>query len=417
MDLDDLIKALTGARDQGRRPECQECNELYDPSADFCFSCGARLRFPCPRCRDTCRQADAYCTHCGLKLTKEAVSQSVAEKARDEENKRRRATGPMLQFSHTKEISKHRYTKLRATRHDTGEARFLKVAKGSQASRLLRNEGDVLKAVTHPNVVKLFEAHRHFDDVVLELEYIESQRLRYPLSVERLCHIMHDVAQALAAIHRCGYLHADLKPQNILVRDGDRNQAVVVDLEVSQPPGPSKFKAVTPLFSPPEQIVGDHIDYHADVYAFGITFYLLFFYERMPSIVDLESPATREMGKILQAVRRRATPKLLDTCLLDGYGSMPRRGRRSVEGYATSDEETLGAKYHFAAELERVTSVNRRLDVMGTILSLICETTEIDPDRRPPDGAALVERTGELIELLADGGRSTPSSPEKRTNT
>ena len=61
-------------------------------------------------------------------------------------------------------------------------------------------------------------------------------------------------------------------------------------------------------------------------------------------------------------------------------------------GAASNEAEALGAKYFFSAELDRLATVNRRLDLTRALLELACDATEIEPEQRPPDGAALVSR-------------------------
>ena len=67
---------------------------------------------------------------------------------------------------------------------------------------------------------------------------------------------------------------------------------------------------------------------------------------------------------------------------------------------ASNEDEVLGAKYFFAGELQRIADVNRRLDLTRDILAIIADCTEVDPDRRPFDGSALVARMSVLAEAV-----------------
>jgi serine/threonine protein kinase len=296
-------------------------------------------------------------------------------------------------------MGEDRCRKLRARRRDTGELRFLKQATGIESRQFLENEASVLSRVSHPQLIKLERVHQDREQMVLEFEYVQAAQLRFPLGIERLCRIMYRLAEVLAALHGHGLLHGDVKPQNILFRGGaspERDELVLCDLEFAQEPGPSRFRAMTPLFSAPEQIVGDRVDFRADVYAFGVVFYLWFFYDRLPAILDEESPGHRTMGNILGTAPYRPGTPLEETTVLEET-ALHRLALPTHIDDPTAETVVLGAKHHFSAELERITNVNKRLDLTADILKLVSETTEFDPHKRPADGRALVERLEGLL--------------------
>jgi CRP-like cAMP-binding protein len=114
----------------------------------------------------------------------------------------------------------------RATHRASGEGvaikalRFELAPDPSQVERFLR-EGEALRRLSHPNIVKCresFECEGHF---FLVLDYISggSLRQRGPLEVGQALDIMLDVADALTRAHRLQIVHRDVKPDNILVSD------------------------------------------------------------------------------------------------------------------------------------------------------------------------------------------------------
>jgi serine/threonine protein kinase len=113
-----------------------------------------------------------------------------------------------------------RCLKFRARRRDTGALRFLKQATGAESKKLLENEAAALAAVSHPHLIKLHQTHQRLDRLMLEFEYVEAAQLRFPLGIERLCRIMLQVAELLGALHQRGFVHGDVKPQNVLFRSG-----------------------------------------------------------------------------------------------------------------------------------------------------------------------------------------------------
>jgi serine/threonine protein kinase len=103
------------------------------------------------------------------------------------------------------------------------------------------------------------------------------------LPLVRVVTIMLDVCEALREAHSQGVIHRDLKPGNVLVREGDR--AVVVDFGMAKivTGGGTGTTALTelnmvfgtPEYMAPEQARGDELDARCDVYATGIILYEL----------------------------------------------------------------------------------------------------------------------------------------------
>jgi len=110
-----------------------------------------------------------------------------------------------------------------------------------------------------------------------------------PLAPRRALHVARQVALALAASHRIGIVHRDIKPDNImLIRQGDDPDfAKVLDFGLAKliedAPGDAALSAValtkhgmvfgTPDYMSPEQATGKTLDARSDVYALGATLF------------------------------------------------------------------------------------------------------------------------------------------------
>lgn len=88
--------------------------------------------------------------------------------------------------------------------------------------------------------------------------------------------LAHAVLQSVDALHRAGYVHNDLKPEDILIQyDGDSLRAVLIDLGLAAKPGRSGSGG-TLVWAAPERLVGRPGTPASDVWSLGAILYLLF---------------------------------------------------------------------------------------------------------------------------------------------
>ena len=133
----------------------------------------------------------------------------------------------------------------------------------------------------------LYYAMRLVEGVSLQeyLDQIRSTRSDLDIAQYEACCLRWfiDVARALAAVHAAGLVHRDVKPANIVLEgverlDGplDQFRAVLVDFGlvrslVSQTRTLDGYEAGTPVYAPPEQLLGLEVDTRSDVFALGVT--------------------------------------------------------------------------------------------------------------------------------------------------
>ena len=95
--------------------------------------------------------------------------------------------------------------------------------------------------VRHPHVVRLIDAHLTDPPYFLALEFLDGETLRdrlqrdYALDLRTAVWIGRQMAEALAAVHRAGFIHGDVKPENVQLLDA--GTAVLVDLGFTHRPG------------------------------------------------------------------------------------------------------------------------------------------------------------------------------------
>ncbi len=109
------------------------------------------------------------------------------------------------------------------------------------AVKLLQREARAGLSVRHPRLVRVLYAHVTVPPFFLVMELLPGESLRrrlrrdYRLDVASTVWVARQSAEALAALHRAGFVHADVKPDNVrLVGDGG---AVLIDLGFAHRPG------------------------------------------------------------------------------------------------------------------------------------------------------------------------------------
>ena len=157
-------------------------------------------------------------------------------------------------------VSGRRSAYLRVRRPGTGHGRRLAVkvvredwADPITAVKLLQREARAGLSVRHPHLVKIFDVHVTRPPYFLVMEMLPGESLRsrlrrdYRLDTATALWITRQSAEALAALHRVGFIHGDVKPENIrLVDDGT---AVLIDFGFAHRPGEKPLFSRTATFS------------------------------------------------------------------------------------------------------------------------------------------------------------------------
>jgi serine/threonine protein kinase len=139
----------------------------------------------------------------------------------------------------------------------SGHDRVLKLAP-TQHLELLRVEHDALNAVQHPNLERCFNLEPWDDHHFLVVEYVEGATLTTwqgagdRLDAGRFLRIADGLFGALGALHRGGWLHRDVKPDNVMLTfEGDRTVLVDLGLAVSLPAEGASLAAGTVRYKDP----------------------------------------------------------------------------------------------------------------------------------------------------------------------
>jgi eukaryotic-like serine/threonine-protein kinase len=152
------------------------------------------------------------------------------------------------------------------------------------ADRFAR-EARVAARLAHLNAVSVYDQGVDGEHVFLVMELVRGRTLRDllrergPLSPAQAVSVMEPVLAALAAAHRAGLVHRDVKPENILLSDdgvvkvADFGLARAVEADASSTR--TGLMMGTVAYCPPEQISRGAADARSDVYSAGVVFFEL----------------------------------------------------------------------------------------------------------------------------------------------
>src|SRR5437764_4548443 len=175
-----------------------------------------------------------------------------------------------------------------SNRHFAMKILLPEAAEKSEVRNNLFHEAEVGIKLRHENVIHILKVSRDPHSPHFIMEYFPSGSMRtrlmgkdFAFIKEHARGIFKQAATGLAYMHASGWVHCDVKPDNMLVNAA--GQLKWIDFAISKriPKGLSKLfyrqkKAQgTPSYMSPEQIRKQPVDGRADIYGLGATFYEL----------------------------------------------------------------------------------------------------------------------------------------------
>lgn len=190
-----------------------------------------------------------------------------------------------------KTIGKGSYGKVKlATLMSTNEKVALKfisrasIKKPTHWTRI-RREINLLRAMHHPHIVKLYDYKDNGSDILLMMEYISGGDL-----FDRIVHhkdqrfsekearpLFRQIISAVDYCHQNRIIHRDLKPENLMV--DDRNQIKLIDFgfaNIYSPRGYLETNCGSPLYASPEIVQGvKYVGPEVDIWSLGVILFAM----------------------------------------------------------------------------------------------------------------------------------------------
>ena len=165
------------------------------------------------------------------------------------------------------------------------------IVSNQEAVKRFEQEARSASSIGHKNIISLLDSGELPDGrIYLSMELLEGAPLNEliltPLGPDRLLNILIQTGHGLAAAHKKGIVHRDMKPENVFVTITPEGEDVakILDFGIAKVSGADGNNHLTktgtifgtPFYMAPEQALGQNVDQRADVYAVGVIMYECF---------------------------------------------------------------------------------------------------------------------------------------------
>ncbi|MDB4943717.1 MAG: uncharacterized protein JWP97_3251, partial [Labilithrix sp.] len=244
-------------------------------------------------------------------------------------------------------------------------------AADEERRRRFFREARAAAAVSHPNLVTVYDVGEHEGRAYIAMEYLRGRSLRElmaerQLSVDEAVDLARQILAGLGHAHAAGLLHRDLKPENVLVEKEGRVRLVDFGLAKldgdtggeggEQGAGTAGTHATrdglvmgTPGYMSPEQARGQAVDARSDIFSFGVLFFEMLSRKRPftgPSRADVVTSLLRDPAQRVDVLRPEvgfALGEVVDRCLAkspdDRHASVKVLEQALEDAWVTSKRE------------------------------------------------------------------------------
>jgi eukaryotic-like serine/threonine-protein kinase len=211
----------------------------------------------------------------------------------------------------------------------------VKTEKDTRFVDQLVNEFDTGSKLSHPLLRRCIDVKvtrtmlRKPTEAILIMELVEgtSCDIRPPAHLAAIVGVLKQTISALGALHAQGFVHCDLKPNNILITSDGRVK--LIDLGQACAIGSVKKRIQgTPDFISPEQVRREPVSTRTDVYNLGATFYWMLTGRKLPTLFTLKkSPNSFLLSDAIPQPHElnAGVPMVLSTLIMECVRTVPAR--------------------------------------------------------------------------------------------
>ena len=261
-----------------------------------------------------------------------------------------------------------------------------------------RREAKNAAGLSHPNIVSIYDRGEAEGTYYIAMEYLEGRSLkelivsRGPAPIKVSIDYARQILAALAAAHRRGIVHRDIKPHNVLVNPEGRLK--VTDFGIARS-GASQMTEVgsiigTAQYLSPEQARGAPVDQTSDLYSVGVVLY-----EMLTGQVPFtgDTPLEIAMKHLSEVPKppselRPEVPHDLDLIVLRALAKDPAERYQSAE---EMDADLARVAEGLPVDPDTETAATAVLSGSGLIAaaptSVITRPTQVAPTRPAPPGS------------------------------
>jgi len=260
-----------------------------------------------------------------------------------------------------------------------------------------RNEAQAAGRLLHPGIVAVYDYGEDDEIAYIVMEYVRGKSLHEHLSTETRYNlaeawdILKQLLDAIGYSHAQGVVHRDLKPANILINEDGRikiSDFGIARLDSNQLTDVGEVVG-TPYYMAPEQVLGDPVDYRADLYAIGIICYQLLTGRRpfngapmevMEQVIETmprdPSQVNPDLPAGLDRLMRRALAKKPND-RFQNAGELTEELRQTLDGVPSRCDRT-------GLDAAPLTAPERKLPPLSGIMPTARRVNAADPFMSPP---------------------------------
>lgn len=255
-------------------PRCADCGAEYSPAASFCPKCGSATRTVLSGQTQLTDSAAEQLADDTSALLQKALGSGFKVEAL-------LGSGSFGMVFRARDMRLQRDVAIKTLRRE--------YLVSPEFVRRFEQEARALAALRHPNIVQVYDIGVSEELVYLIMPLVKGEtlasylRTHRPLSMAEAGRLVHGIAAGLTAAHKAGFVHRDVKPENVMI-EGDDHRPLLMDFGIAKAfqsghAGETRAGSIigTPLYMSPEQAMADpHIDHRSDIYSLGVLAYEVF---------------------------------------------------------------------------------------------------------------------------------------------